>query len=379
MAFERQALDAALSAAVEMGIPGVVALATRRRGVVYEGAAGVRRLGAPEPMTADTALTLWSCTKPITAAAALQAWERGRLDFDAPAKLYAPHIADIEVFDGYDADGAAKFRPPKRDITTRMLLTHTAGFSYEFFNADYQRLRRLGEARPLLKLPLVRDPGEQWEYGYSMDWLGQVVEGAFGRSLDDVFTDNLFAPLGMTSTGFTLPPEAESRRGAMHEFGPDGRLVATPVKPLKRPDVCMGGGGLHGSGADFLRFLKMWLDEGGGALKPESIAYAERNHLQGLDIRTLRSIDPARSLDFEFFPGTPKSWALSFLRLEADAPTGRAAGSLSWAGLGNLYFWIDRRNDVAGFWAAQYLPFLHPWATAGFEAFERAVYDALRT
>ncbi len=83
------------------------------------------------------------------------------------------------------------------------------------------------------------------------------------------------------------------------------------------------------------------------------------------------------ALDFSFFPGVRKSWALSFLRLEEDAPTGRSAGSLSWAGLANLYFWIDRRKAIAGFCATQPLRFLHPWATEGFEAFEREVYRGL--
>jgi methyl acetate hydrolase len=109
-------------------------------------------------------------------------------------------------------------------------------------------------------------------------------------------------------------------------------------------------------------------------LKPETVAYASRNHLGSLPIRSLPAIDPARTKPFEFFPSLKKSWALSFLRLEEDASSGRAAGSLSWAGLGNLYFWIDPRNGITGFWAAQYLPFLDETAVEAFEAFEREIY-----
>lgn len=105
---------------------------------------------------------------------------------------------------------------------------------------------------------------------------------------------------------------------------------------------------------------------------------ASRNHYADLAIRVLPSVDRRRALDLDFLPGVRKSWALSFLRLEENAPTGRCAGSLSWPGLANLYFWMDRKNDAAGFRTAQGLPFLHPWATEGFAAFEREVHRGLR-
>jgi len=379
------ALDETLHTAVAAGVPGVVALAATREGVIYQGAAGVRRLGAPEPMTADTVLALWSCTKAITTAAALQLWEQGALDLDAPAKTYAAEIAAIEVFDGFDAAGAPKFRAPRREITTRMLLLHTAGFSYDFLNADYLRLRNehgIGDPRHgrkhSLNVPLIFEPGERWEYSRSLDWVGQVVEGVAGKTLDAVFAERIFAPLGMPSTAFVPTPEMEARRASMHEFDAEGRLRPTPLNPIKPPDAFMGGGALQGSAADFMRFLRAWLDDGGAILKPATVEYASRNHLGGVGVRVLRSLDPARSLDFDFVPGVEKSWALSFLRLEADTPSGRSAGSLSWGGLGNLYFWIDSKAGVTGFWAAQYLPFLHPWAVEGYEAFEREVYRRLK-
>ena len=336
-------------------------------------------------MTSASVLALWSCTKAITTAAALQLWEQGALDLDAPAKLYAPTIADVEVFDGFDDAGAPKFRPPLREITTHMLLLHTAGFSYDFLNSDYLRLRkehgvgdpRLGRKHSL-KVPLIFEPGERWEYSRSLDWVGQVIEGVVGKTLDVVFAERVFQPLGMTSTAFVPTPEMEARRASMHEFDAEGVLRPTPLNPIKPPDAFMGGGALQGSATDFMRFLRAWLDDGGAILKPATIEYASRNHLSGVGVRVLRSIDPARSLDFDFVPGVEKSWALSFLRLEADAPSGRSAGSLSWGGLGNLYFWIDRKAGVTGFWAAQYLPFLHPWAVEGYEAFEREVYRGMK-
>src|SRR3954454_24272647 len=121
-------------------VPGVVAMATDRRGNVYEGAAGKRVLGQDEAMTADTVFAIFSTTKAITGTAALQLVEEVRLDLDALAKTYVPEIGELQVLDGVDPDGKPRLRAPKRDVTTRMLLLHTAGFGYDLFNERYNRL-----------------------------------------------------------------------------------------------------------------------------------------------------------------------------------------------------------------------------------------------
>ena len=121
-------------------VPGVVAMITDRSANIYEGAAGERILGAGQAMTTDTVFAIYSTTKAITGTAVLQCVEEGKLDLDAPAKNYAPDIGKLEVLDGFDADGTPRLRAPKRDITTRMLMLHTAGLGYDFFNANYNRL-----------------------------------------------------------------------------------------------------------------------------------------------------------------------------------------------------------------------------------------------
>jgi len=380
-------LDRQLKAVVARGIPGVVALAADRRGLFYEGAAGLRKAGEPQSIDVDSILTLFSCTKPITAVAALQLWEDGRLDLDAPASRYAPELASLQVFEGFDAAGAPRLRAPKREITTRSLLLHTAGMSYDFLNADYARLKaRLGAdagrgRKAELLLPLMFDPGEAWEYSRSMDWAGLVVEAIEGERLDAVFKRRIFAPLGMGSTGFALTASMAERRASLHAFDAAGALQPTDYGYVDNPEVFMGGSALLGSASDYLRFLRMWIDggvgENGPVLKPETIRYAAQNHLGTLEVRPLPAVDPSRTRPFEMYPGVRKSWALSFLRLEEPAPTGRPAGSLSWAGLANLYFWIDLDNGIVGFWAAQYLPFLHEDALSGYLDFERAIYSAL--
>ncbi|GJE03166.1 serine hydrolase domain-containing protein [Methylobacterium isbiliense] len=386
-----QAADALLRQAVSAspGLPGVVALATDRRGTLYAGAAGHRVQGEPAPMTPDTVLAIFSTTKAITATAALLLAEEGGLDLDAPARTYAPAIGELRVLEGFAEDGSPTLRAPRREITTRMLLLHTAGLGYDIFNADYARLaRERGQptvttgTRAALMTPLLFDPGERWEYGSNIDWAGQVVEGITGQRLGAVMQERIFAPLGMTSTAFTMTPAMRARLARIHQRGQDGSLKPLATFELPQdPEVQMGGHGLYSTADDYGRFIRLWLNDGAGehgrVLKPETVAMAAQNGLGPMRIRPLPGVIKALSHDAEFFPGMPKSWGLSFMINEEDAPTGRPAGSLAWAGLANLYFWIDRRTGVGGFWGTQIFPFADPASVENYLAFETAVYRSL--
>jgi methyl acetate hydrolase len=371
-------------------VPGVVAMATDRRGNIYEGAAGQRALGGDgAAMTTDSVFAIFSTTKAITGTAVLQLVEEGRLDLDAPAKDYAPEIGKLQVLEGFDAGRSPRLRPPKRDVTTRMLLLHTAGFAYDFFNETYNRLAQergqpsvITASRAALTTPLLFDPGDDWEYGSNIDWAGQVVEGVTGKRLGEVMQERIFAPLGMTSTAFTLTPSMRSRLARMHQREGDGSLTPMPDFELpQEPEVHMGGHGLYGTVGDYCRFIRMWLNDGAGehgrVLKPETVRVAERNHLGERKIKGLPGVIATLSNYAEFFPGMPKSWALTFMVNEEEAPTGRPAGALAWAGLANLYYWIDRKNGVGGFWATQILPFADATSVGGYLDFEKAVYDSL--
>ena len=369
------------------GVPGVAAVATDRNGNIYEGAAGKLALGREAEMRLDSVCAIFSATKAVAGTAALQLVEEGRLDLDAPAKNYAPDIAKIRVSEGFDRAGGPKLRPPKRDITTRMLLLHTAGFSYDFTNETYARLaKEHGQLSPLvankacLQAPLLFDPGEEWEYGINMDWAGQVVEGASGRRLGELFRGRIFDPLEIVDTAFSLTPEMRARRAFVHERRADGGLTLRDDLELPpEPEVHMAGHGLYGTAADYIKFIRMWLNDGmgpnGRVLKKETVEMAEKDGLGGMKIKPLPAVNPELTNPAEFFPGMPKSWALTFMVNDEDAPTGRPAGSLAWAGLANLYYWIDRKNGVGGFWATQILPFADPTSVGGYLDFETAVYD----
>jgi methyl acetate hydrolase len=383
--------DAILERAVraEAPVAGVVAMVTDREGDVYEGAAGARRLGGDVAMTTDTVFALFSTTKAITATAALQLVEEGRLDLDAPASTYAPAIGELQVLDGFGEDGTPRTRPPKQAITTKHLLTHTAGFGYDFFNEHYNRLATehgqpsvITATKACLQTPLLFDPGERWEYGSNLDWAGQVVEGITGERLGDVVAARVFAPLGMTDTTFEPDDRLMQRAATMHARGEDGSLTPMDDFALPQPpEAHMGGHGLYGTVGDYMRFIRMWLNdgrgEGGAVLSPETVRMAVRNHLGDLKVTALPGVIPSLSNDAEFFPGVSKSWSLPFMVNDEPAPTGRPAGALGWAGLANLYYWVDRENGYGGFWATQVLPFGDATSFGGYLEFETALYSSL--
>lgn len=368
------------------GLPGVVAAVMVGGEPVFEGAAGVRTVGAPDPMTVDTVLAIFSMTKAVTSAAALQLVERGRLRLDAPAAEVLPELGALEVLEGFADDGTPRLRPPARPVTLRHLLTHTSGFVYDIWNAGMARwIADTGTPslfslrRDALRLPLAFDPGERWEYGIGIDWTGLMVEEAAGTTLGRWCDEHLFGPLGMADTSFAPGPDQQARQATLHLATPDGP-VPFPLPPPVAPEFEMGGGGLVSTVRDYLRFAEMV--RRGGALDGVRVmgtataASMGTNAMGDLLVRALPSANPL-SQDCDVHPGVPCRWGLGFLVNEAPTPEGRPAGSLSWAGLANTFHWIDPDNEVSAVWGTQLLPFLEPRTVAARRRFERAVYDAL--
>src|SRR3954451_11818170 len=312
----KNAADAILNGTVTGSprVPGVVAMATDRRGNIYEGASGKRVLGQDADMTTDSVFAIFSTTKAITGTAVLQLIEDGKLDLDAPAKNYVPDIGTLQVIEGFDDSGNPTLRPPKRDITTRMLMLHTAGFGYDFFNEQYNRLATekgqpsvITASKKALMTPLLFDPGERWEYGSNIDWCGQVVEAITGKRLGDVFKERIFAPLGMNETSFTLTPAMRKRLAGMHQRNADDSLKPLDFELPADPEIHMGGHGLYATVGDYMRFIRMWLNDGDGengrVLKPETVKMAEQNQLGDKKITMLPCIIRSLSNDAESFPG----------------------------------------------------------------------------
>jgi methyl acetate hydrolase len=386
-----KSIDTIFSQAVEsQTMPGIVAVAATDKGIVYEGAFGKRELGKDASVTLDTVFWIASMTKAITAAAAMQLVERGKLSLDRPASEVAPELAKAQVLEGFDAAGAPRLRPPRRPITLRHLLTHTAGFSYEIWNAAIAQYQAATGTPGIttctnaaLTTPLMFDPGDQWEYGINIDWAGKMVEAVSGQRLDRYFQENLFGPLGMKDTSFSISPSQRARLASVHQRGEDGALAPIEFGLPPEPEFLMGGGGLYSTAADYLAFAQMIMQggsgKGGQVLRPETVVLMSQNHIGGLEAApgVLKSAMPPLSNDVELFPGVSKKWGLSFLINTQPLPTGRSAGSLAWAGLANTYFWIDRTRRVCGVFLSQVLPFFDHTAIDLLGTFETEVYRAV--
>jgi CubicO group peptidase (beta-lactamase class C family) len=369
-------------------MPGIVAVAAAGDRVVYEGAFGTRQIGQGAPMTLDTVCWIASMTKAITAAAAMQLVERGKLSLDRPASDVVAELAATKVLEGFDGAGQPRLRPPRRPITLRQLLTHTAGFAYELWNPAVQQYQTVTNTPGIttctnaaLTTPLVFDPGDAWEYGIGIDWAGKMVEAASGQRLDRYFRENILGPLSMTETTFAPTPSQRARLAGVHQRGGDGALAPIEFALPEEPEFLMGGGGLYATAGDYLKFTRMIAEggrlEGTQVLRPETVAQMAENHIGALDIPPMRTAAAELSNDVELFPGIPKKWGLSFLINMQPLPTGRSAGSLAWAGLANTYFWIDRARGVSGVFLSQVLPFYDRTALELFETFETEVYRAL--
>lgn len=381
-------IDAVLRDGVDRSaVPGVVGVVVDRDGVRYESAFGERELATGVEMTVDTVGAIFSMTKAVTAAAAMQLVERGQLQLDPPASDVCAELRNRQVLTGFDDDGQPVLRPAASEPTLRQLLTHTSGFGYELFNADLVRWHEVtgtpglvANGPSMLAAPLVADPGSRWEYGIDLDWVGLLVEAASGQRLGDYFAEHLTGPLGMLDTAYVLTPSMAERLASIHARLPGGALVAFPFPPPE-PDVRhAGGAGLFGTMGDYGRFIRMMLRDGEldgvRVLRAETVRQMAVNQMGELRVQPMVSAMPELTNDAELFPGEPKSWGMSFQINERPASTGRPAGTLMWAGLANSYFWIDRANGIGGAYLSQILPFADPASLGLFGEFETAVYSS---
>jgi len=388
---DKAKVDAVLGGAVSSGnVPGVVALAVDDKGVVYEGAFGKRNLVTGAAMTPDTMFWIASMTKAVTSTAAMQMVEQGKLSLDKPISDVVLELSAVQVLEGFDASGAPKLRPPKRPITLRHLLTHTAGFSYDLWNKDIERYMKVANIPGVgtckldaLKTPLIADPGDKWNYGINIDWAGKAVERVSGLSLDGYMRERIFTPLGMKDTVFILKPDQQARVASVHARGADGKLGPIEFAMPQAPEFFMGGGGLYSTGRDYLTFLRMLLAGGklnnAQILKPETVAMMNKNNMGDVNVTLLKTAQPDLTNDAEFFPGMVKKWGLAYMINTQDVPGGRSAGSLAWAGLANTYFWLDPKKKVAGVVMTQILPFADQKALQLLADFESAVYSNGKT
>jgi methyl acetate hydrolase len=376
-------LDQLLEDAVgRRDMPFAVAAVANQREILWQGNVGEAAPGVKAGP--DTLFRIMSMTKAVGAIATLILVDRGRLDLETPVASVLPEFSAIRVLESIGADGPV-LRPPRTTCTVRHLLTHRSGFAYETYDAKQAAYQRLPGSPNILEgtvqslnYPLMFDPGEGFVYGIGLDWIGRLVESIDGRRIDQFCQEEIFRPLGLSSTVFELDGE-EGRLASVSVRAEDGGFTEVQYSPPRRPEVYGMGFALYSTAPDYIRLLQMVLNNGelGGnrVLTAGAVELMKTNQSGNATVPVFRSVLPGLSADVDLFPaGTEMTWTAAFLRNESDIPGRRAEGSLTWAGFLNTHYWIDPTTNIAAVLMTQTLPFCDPGYMQAYDAYERLVY-----
>lgn len=373
-------IDAHFARYVDDGrLAGWLLTVSRNGRLAHVSSCGQRDMEAGLPVTVDTLWRIYSMTKPLTSAAVMMLYEEGALALTDPVSAFIPSFAYVRVYAG-GSDLRPLTVPATEPVRIWHLLTHTAGLTYGFHRVDpVDALYRsagfeVGTPRGVdlaqacdtwAGIPLLFQPGTEWNYSVATDVLGRVVEVVSGRSLEEFFATRILGPLGMTDTTFWVGDEDAGRLATLYLRAADGTLAEAELlgkAARKRPVMFSGGGGLVSTAADYHRFTQMLLGrpespagelDGTRLLSPRTVAYMGRNHLPGgLDLeafgRPLNAEAPFRGIGF----------GLGFA-VVIDPARGKVVcseGELSWGGLASTTFWIDQREQLTVSFFTQLMP-----------------------
>ncbi|WPB03802.1 uncharacterized protein RHO25_008446 [Cercospora beticola] len=386
------------------GIAGIVFVAIDKNGnQIAAVPSGKKGVAHKDPMTLDTVFWIASCTKMIATIACMQAVEREQLRLDDAKQVHylCPELNNKKVLQD---DGTLVDR--KNDITLRMLLTHTSGFGYEFFN---EKLKEHGrpvgydvfhaDIRDVLRMPLVHQPGEAWEYGTGIDWAGIVLERATGVRLNDWIQENIMAPLDLHSVNMFPTADMKKNLAFMHQKWPGSPEKVEERDHIYREPIIAetaeeraklfhsGGAGLYAKPAEYVQVLAALLNDGVSPktgqriLQKSTIDEMWKNQIpqwpdfarQGIPDAKKEQTNPIPQL-YPQDGNPPQGWGLSMMLTQEPGATGRGRNTGWWAGIANLFWWCDREKGVAGMIASQCMPFCDPNVLGAWVNCEAAVY-----
>jgi CubicO group peptidase (beta-lactamase class C family) len=360
-------------------LPGWLITVSRRGRVAHLSCYGSRDTEAGLPVEPDTLWRIYSMTKPVTSVAAMMLYEEGAFALTDPVAAFIPSFAGVRVFTG-GSDQRMVTVPATEPVRIWHLLTHTAGLTYGFhrahpcdamhraagFDIDTRPGVTLAEACDIWAgIPLLFQPGTEWNYSVATDVLGRVVEVVSGRRLDEFFAERILGPLGMTDTGFYATPADLPRLAALYGMAPGrkaARMDALGEAARKPPSMLSGGGGLVSTAADYHKFTQLLLHradspagelDGVRLLSPRTVSFMGRNHLPGgVDLETfgrpLNAEAPLRGVGF----------GLGFA-VVIDPVPGKVVcspGELSWGGAASTAFWIDPAEELTVCFFTQLMP-----------------------
>ncbi|MGN9820504.1 serine hydrolase domain-containing protein [Streptomyces sp. SD11] len=372
-------------------LPGYLVSVARHGRVAHLTSYGLRDREAGVAVTPDTVWRLYSMTKPVASVAALMLHEEGLLGLDDPVSRHLPAFADLQVYESGTGDGL-RTRPAERPLLVRHLLTHTAGLTigayrthpvdalYRAAGVETQAPEGadLAEACEVYAgLPLQFEPGTEWNYSIATNVVGRLIEVVTGRWLDEFLAERVFAPLGMTDTGFWVSGERADRLAVLYEEDPedkDGGIIPVPGPPVcERPRLLSGTSGLVGTAGDYHRFMEF---------------LRRRGELDGVRLLSPGTVDtmaanqlPADLHAFGTEPlhGQPGNAGLGFglgvsVVVDADrTPSPESEGSYGWSGAGGTTFWVDPRNDLT----VQFMTQVRPAGMLSFHELKTFVHEAL--
>ena len=360
-------------------LAGWLITVSRQGKLAHVSAYGARDIEAGLPVETDTLWRIYSMTKPITSVAAMILYEEGAFELTDPVSKFIPAFGSVRVFTG-GSDLKPVTVPATEPVRIWHLLTHTSGLTYGFHRAhpvdgiyrargfewgSPRKMDLAGCCDEFAAMPLLFQPGAEWNYSVSTDVLGRVVEVASGQSLDEFLASRVLGPLGMTDTAFWARPEQAGRLGALYTRGPAGRASRADTFGnafFKEPVYLSGGGGLVSSAADYHRFTEMLLGrpdspagelDGTRIIGPRTVAYMTRNHLPGgADLETF-----GRPL-FAEAPLRGSGFGLGFAVVTAPAAgkTLTSAGEYSWGGAASTAFFVDPAEQLTVSFFTQLLP-----------------------
>ncbi len=353
-------------------LAGVEVMIDRRGRTAFHRCHGKRDLARNADATPDTIYRIYSMTKPLTSVAAMMLYEEGRFQLDDPVARYLPAFAGQRVLTG-GGYGAVATEPAVRDITFRDLLTHTSGLTYGFMQATpvdaiyrAQKIELPGATEPLgdivarlAKVPLIAQPGGEWNYSISTDVLGHLVAVLSGQPFDAFLRERILRPLGMADTDFHVPSDKVQHLAANYDKGPDGRprLIDDPETSrfLSPPVAPSGGGGLTGTARDYMRFCRMLLAGGvygsDRLLGRKTVELMTMNHLDG----DMAAMGQPRFAESNYH-GIGFGLGFSVVLDPAKAQIVGSAGECAWGGMASTAFWIDPHEDLAVVMMTQLTP-----------------------
>lgn len=367
----KEKVDKALKQFVDEGkIAGVSALIFEKNEEVYFNSFGYADRENEEPMDRKTLVQIYSMTKPISGVALMQQYEQGKFALDDPLSKYAPEFADVKVFKEVDGNGNVITEELNRPITVRDITRHTAGFAYDrgapgigklLTDADpANRNNTLPEfAQRLASLPLAFQPGAEWRYGPSVDVQAYLVEKLSGQPYDQYLRDNIFTPLGMDDTGYTVSEKNRPHFASSYRLSDDGELLKVPDDEAhafntKEWSLTPGGWGLAATIDDYMKFARMLVNKGTfnntTILKEETVKLMSTSHLD--ESITERHWLPSKGqvgfgIDFAVRLRPPAT---------ADEKKGEV-GEFFWDGAASTLFWVDPKNELTAVLFVQLFPF----------------------